>query len=231
MLEIRDLHVTTDEKEIVSGVSLEIGKGLYFLMGPNGAGKSTLARALAGDPSLKVSGSMALDGEDITSLEPEERFKRGLFLGYQIPPEIKGVKVRTFLEKSLKKVNRKLDLEQLARQVGLPVGILERDVNLGFSGGERKKLETMQMLAFKPRYAILDEPDSGIDIDTIRKLGEILESCKKECGILVITHTGNLLKFTKPDKVFILADGKIVARGDHGLVEEIEERGYSWAME
>ncbi len=231
MLEVSDLKAEIGDKKILDGVSFSMDKGLTFLMGPNGAGKSTLARALAGDPGVRVSGRIFLDGEDITDLAPEERFLKGLYLGYQIPPEIKGVRVRDFMDKVAKKLGIDPDLDSLARGVGLSPGFLSRDLNVGFSGGEKKKLEILQMLAFRPKYAVLDEPDSGVDIDTTKKLGEVLESCKSQCGILVITHTGNLLKFTKPDKVLVLVNGKIVLEGNDSLVREIEERGYSWAME
>ncbi len=231
MLKITNLKAKVNGKEILKGINLEIDKGLYFLMGPNGAGKSTLARALSGDPSLEVNGEITLDNKKISELGPEDRFKLGLFMGYQIPPEIKGVKARTLLEKALEKHGKRVDLDELAKMVGLSPGILERDVNVGFSGGERKKLELLQLLAFKPRYAILDEPDSGVDMDTLRKLGGVLNSCKDACGILVITHTGNLLKFTEPKKVFILANGRIVSEGGPELVSDIEERGYSMVIE
>ncbi len=231
MLEIIDLKAKVEGKEILNGVNLKFGKGLHFLMGPNGTGKTTLARAISGDPNLQISGRIVLDGEDITDMPPEERFKRGLFLGFQIAPEIKGIRYRDMIEKSLAKIGKKADLDKIAQDNGIPRGLLNREINVGFSGGERKKMEMLQLLAFRPKYAILDEPDSGVDLDSLKVIGNILGSCKSECGMLVITHTGNLLKFATPDKVFILSDGRIVLEGGPEIIKEIENRGYKMVME
>ena len=231
MLKINNLSVEIEGNSVIESLNLEVDNGIYVLMGPNGAGKSTLSRALAGDDSLKVSGKIILDDVDISNKTPEEKFNLGLFTGFQIPPEIIGVKVKDVLNKVTDRIGRKVDWSELLNIVGLPESMLDRDLNVGFSGGERKKLEILQLLAFSPKYAILDEPDSGVDIDTVRSIGNVLNEQRENMGILIITHTGNLLKFAKPDKVMVLMNGKIVRKGGPELVDEIEKKGYSRVVE
>lgn len=227
MLEIKDLSVSIGNKRVIDNLFLSFGKGLYFLMGPNGVGKSTLVRAIAGDQSLNVSGKIIIDGIDVTSMPPEERFMKGLFTGFQIPPEIKGIHVNELLARVSSKFGVRVDFKSLLPLVGLSDEMMVRDVNVGFSGGEMKKLEMLQMLAFSPRYAVLDEPDSGVDLDTSKVMGQVLLNESRKRGILVITHTGNLARIARPDKVFVMVNGKIVKSGDMEVISNIETNGYS----
>ncbi len=237
---VKDFHVNIKDKEVVRGVTLQLKKGeISVIMGPNGAGKSSFANGLMGHPSYETKGNIVLDGEDISSLSADKRSKKGLFLSFQNPVEIPGVTVANFLrtavnsrkekgEKSnplkfMKLINEKMEL------LHIPVSFSSRYINEGFSGGEKKKMEILQLAMLDPKVAILDETDSGLDIDALKKVCEsinILKEQNKELTLLIITHYQKMLDYLKPDHVFIMLDGKIVKKGGGELVKQLEEEGY-----
>ncbi len=241
-LEIRDLHVRTDEREILRGVDLEINRGeIHALMGPNGSGKSTLANTLLGHPSYAITeGSITFKGEDITEAEPHERAKAGLFLAFQYPVSIPGVSVANFLRMA---INAKRDgaggdpinVKEFRTQLQHAIELLDvdraftsRHLNDGFSGGEKKRAEILQMAMLQPDVAILDETDSGLDIDALRTVAEGVQRLHDEQGLgaLIITHYQRILHYVKPQFVHILMDGRIVLEGGVELVERLEREGY-----
>jgi Fe-S cluster assembly ATP-binding protein len=240
MFEIKDLHVSVDGKEIIKGISLDIAPGeIHVMMGPNGAGKSSLAQALMGHPSYVVRGSVRLANEELIGKGPDERSSKGLFLAFQNPEEIEGVKVSNLMRKALaakegairdmdSMVKAHEELIKNAESMGMDKSFVSRELNVGFSGGEKKRLELLQMLVLKPRVVILDEVDSGLDVDGIRLVAEAIKRIddKKRC-FLVITHYPRVLRYIKPDFVHVLVDGKVVASGKEKLAHEIEENGYS----
>ena len=239
LLEVKDLHVNVDGKEILKGINLKIELGkVNALMGPNGSGKSTLANVLMGNPKYEVvKGKILFDGEDITSLDPNERAKKGLFLSFQYPQEIQGVTIANFLRTSLnalkgEKVNvmdfkKLLDEKMKSLKMDPKFGL--RYLNAGFSGGEKKRAEILQLAVLDPKLAILDETDSGLDIDALKIVSEGVNSFmgKDKC-ILIITHYKRILEFIKPDRLFIVIDGKIALSGDGYLVDQLEAKGYGW---
>ena len=242
IFEIQDLHVEVEGKEILKGLSLKLESGkIHTLMGPNGSGKSTLANTLMGHPKYKItSGRILIDNEDITNFEPDERAKKGLFLSFQYPNEIPGITITHFLMSALENVNgrkpsmmefknlleEKMDLLKIDRK------FLTRYLNEGFSGGEKKKSEILQLAVLNPKVAILDETDSGLDIDALRIVSEGVNAFMNEDKIvLIITHYKRILEYVKPDKVSILIDGKIVKEGDSTLVDNLEDKGYGWITE
>ncbi len=242
-LVIKDLHVTVGDIEILKGVNLEIPKNeVHVLMGPNGAGKSTLAYALLGRPGYEVTmGSAFFHGKNILKLSTDKRAKEGIFLGFQYPQEITGLKVFHFLQNAyvsmkgipvddfssmefFELVKEKLDMLKMRED------FISRYLNEGFSGGEKKRMEILQMALFEPEIAILDEPDSGLDIDAVRIVANGINSLRgKEVGMLIITHYQRLLNYIKPDYVHILVDGKIVKSGGPELAEKLEADGYEGA--
>lgn len=243
MLHIQNLHVQVGDKEILRGIELGVQAGeVHAIMGPNGSGKSTLASVLAGKDSYEVtSGDVLFDGESILEMEPEERAIAGLFLAFQYPIEIPGVSNTYFLRTALNAVRKgrgekemdsieflkflrsKLELLHLSDE------LLKRSVNEGFSGGEKKRNEIFQMAVLEPKLAILDETDSGLDIDALRAVADGVNALRsQDRGILVITHYQRLLNYIVPDFVHILMDGRIVRSGDKSLALELEEKGYSW---
>jgi Fe-S cluster assembly ATP-binding protein len=241
-LEIRDLHVRTAEREILRGVDLEINRGeIHALMGPNGSGKSTLANTLLGHPSYEITeGSITFKGEDITEAEPHERAKAGLFLAFQYPVSIPGVSVANFLRMA---INAKRDgaggdpinVKEFRTQLQHAIELLDvdraftsRHLNDGFSGGEKKRAEILQMAMLQPDVAILDETDSGLDIDALRTVAEGVQRLHDEQGLgaLIITHYQRILHYVKPQFVHILMDGRIVLEGGVELVERLEREGY-----
>lgn len=243
-LEITDLKVSVEGKQIINGVSLKIGKGeVAALMGPNGAGKSSLGYALMGHPKYKVdSGSIMLGGEDISGLSPTDRAKRGLFLSFQYPSEIPGVTVESFLRAAYKSVRPEmkdigvLDFHRLLLDKMSKLHISEqfssRHLNEGFSGGEKKRMEILQFSVLEPQMAVLDETDSGLDIDSLKIVASgINRMVGPDIGILLITHYQRILNFIKPDTVHVMMSGKIVASGESTLAAEIEEKGYDWLKE
>jgi Fe-S cluster assembly ATP-binding protein len=242
MLQITDLHATVDGKEILKGLSLTVPAGeVHAIMGPNGAGKSTLSYVLAGRSGYEVTGGSAvLDGVDLLDLDPEERAAAGLFLGFQYPVEIPGVPTTTFLRTSLNAVRKaqvqpELDPIQFLRllraktkSLGITEDMLKRAVNVGFSGGEKKRNEILQMAVLEPKFAILDETDSGLDIDALKIVSEGVNALRgPDRGMLVITHYQRLLDYIVPDRVHVLADGRIQHSGGPELAHELEAKGYA----
>lgn len=237
MLEIKDLHVSSDNKEILKGVSLKIKPGeIHALMGPNGSGKSSLSLALMGHPRYKItSGSIKIDGKDITALTPDKRAKFGLFLAMQYPVAVPGVSVTNFLRSSLRNLKENVtpaEFVQTTREKMSELKIDEsfatRSINDGFSGGEKKKMEVLQLSVLKPKYAVLDETDSGLDVDALKLVARGINNVASPgIGILLITHYQRILKYIQPDFVHILIDGKIVKSGGHKLAERVEEEGYA----
>ncbi|MFH1566324.1 MAG: Fe-S cluster assembly ATPase SufC [bacterium] len=236
MLEIKNLKVNRTRKNILNGINLSIKGGeTHILMGPNGSGKSTLANALMGNPSYEVfDGEILLDGKSLLNLSPNKRASAGLFLAFQYPVEIEGVPMKSFLRTVLKELEKPLENfeEELRKNLELlKIGkdIIERSLNFGFSGGERKKSEILQLALFSPKYAILDETDSGLDISALRTVAEGITVIKKrnpKLGVLIITHNPKILKYIKVDGVHLMLKGKIVRSGDIKLVKEVEKRGY-----
>lgn len=247
-LEIRDLHVEREGKEILKGVNLKTGPGeVHAIMGPNGSGKSTLAYALLAHPKYKVTkGDILLDGQSILDLKADERAKKGLFLGFQYPTEVSGVGFSHFLRTSYNALSKSLGSEKrevflTVREfqnylkknldaVGLKHDFLSRYLNEGFSGGEKKRSEVLQMAVLQPSISILDEPDSGLDIDAVQAVAKSISMISKEDStVILITHYARILKFLdKLNYVHVMASGKIIKEGTRELADELEQRGYSW---
>ncbi len=248
-LEIKDLHVSVEGKEILKGISLSISKGeIHAIMGPNGSGKSTLANTLAGHPHYQVtSGDILYKGESIIGMSPDERARKGIFLAFQYPHSVPGVTVANFLRTALN-AKRKEELGGSFKPVSIPefrkmvrerMGQLKLDetfatryLNEGFSGGEKKRAEILQMAILKPEIAILDETDSGLDIDGVRIVSEGVNTLVgPELGILIITHYQRILNYIKPQFVHVLVNGKIAVEGGPELALKLEEKGYDWVKE
>ena len=238
-LEIKNLCVEVEGKRVLNGISLVINPGeVHALMGPNGSGKSTLSCVLAGHPKYKVvKGDILVDGESILELSPDERAKKGLFLSFQNPLEIAGVSIVKLLFTIAKAKNSLLSFVQFKREldtnlkkVGIDSTAAERDVNVGFSGGEKKRTEILQLAVLQPEIAILDETDSGLDVDALRIVCEGVQVLKQETdlGVLMITHYNRILQYLQPDYVHVLIDGKIVRSGDSTFASEVEDKGYDW---
>ncbi len=240
-LEIKDLHVAIGEKEIVKGLSLIINSGeVHAIMGPNGTGKSTLAKAIAGHPDYTItSGDVLLDDKSILEMEPDERGRAGIFLAFQYPSEIPGVSIANFMRAAqqarmgegeeldavtyYKRLYGKMDLLKIDRK------FTSRAVNDGFSGGEKKRCEILQMAMLEPKFALMDETDSGLDIDALKIVAEGVSSMRgSEFGALMITHYQRLLDYIVPDYVHVMFDGRIVKSGDKSLALELEAKGYDW---
>ncbi|HVR88048.1 MAG TPA: Fe-S cluster assembly ATPase SufC [Candidatus Limnocylindria bacterium] len=248
-LEIKDLHVSVDDKEILRGIDLVVKSGeVHAIMGPNGSGKSTLSLAIMGHPRYRVTrGQVLLDGLDVLALPVDERARKGLFLAFQYPAAIPGVSVANFLRTAINArratpgIEKKNDMpipqfrKLLAEKMKLlevPDEFLKRSVNDGFSGGEKKRLETLQMHMFQPTMAILDEADSGLDIDALKTIaGGIEQSRGPDLGILLITHYERILRYVQPDYVHVLVEGRIVRTGGRELAEELEIKGYEFVRE
>jgi Fe-S cluster assembly ATP-binding protein len=238
-LEIRDLHVRIEEREILRGVDLDISRGeIHALMGPNGSGKSTLASTLLGHPSYEITeGTVVFKGEDITAAEPHERAHAGLFLAFQYPVSIPGVSVANFLRMAInaQREGEPIQVKEFRSQLQHAIDLLDvdrsftsRHLNEGFSGGEKKRAEILQMAMLKPDIAILDETDSGLDIDALRTVAEGVQRLHDEQGLgaLIITHYQRILHYVKPEFVHVLMDGRIVLEGGVELVERLEREGY-----
>ncbi|MGH7737533.1 MAG: Fe-S cluster assembly ATPase SufC [Candidatus Tyrphobacter sp.] len=240
-LRISGLRCEVGGKEILKGIDLTVqASSVHALMGPNGSGKTTLALAIAGHPHYKVtSGSVTLDGEDVLAMSPDKRAKAGLFLSFQYPAAIPGVKVANFLFAARQAVRpgdltpskfRALLLEKM-ETLGIDASFLGRYLNDGFSGGEKKRLEMLQMAVLAPRFAILDETDSGLDVDALKQIGESIAALKTsdlggDTGLLVITHYPRILRYIRPDVVEVMLDGRIASTGDASLADRIEREGY-----
>lgn len=239
MFSIADLHVSVDGKSILNGVSLELVDGeVHAVMGPNGSGKSTLAYTLAGHPKYTVQkGKVLLGGTNILELSADERARAGVFLAFQYPVEIGGVSVQNFLKTAYEarfgKVKSVLQFRKmlagLAEEMGIKAELITRNINEGFSGGEKKRVEILQMAVLQPKVAILDETDSGLDIDAIKSVSAGVKMVMKKYGttVLVITHYQRILKFLQPDKVHVMVKGKIVQSGGKKFAEELERTGYT----
>ncbi|HLC47294.1 MAG TPA: Fe-S cluster assembly ATPase SufC [Candidatus Nanoarchaeia archaeon] len=256
MLEVKDLHVKVEGKEVLKGISFSLERGkTYAIMGPNGSGKSTLANVLIGSPKYEVTkGNIKYCGKDLADMSIDERARAGIFLSFQNPVEIPGVAFSSFLRAAVNAVRgegKKLSilefskmLEEKAALIGMSKEFFSRSLNEGFSGGEKKRAEIVQMLALDPELAILDEIDSGLDIDALKAVAKGINSfkggsdvrgsgksdLKKSCGktLLLITHYKRLLEHVRPDVVIIMAEGKIVKQGSAELVDHLEEKGYGW---
>ena len=240
LLEVRDLHVNVEGKPILKGLSLKIEKGeTHAIMGPNGSGKSTFSNVLMGHPGYAITqGSILMEGEDITALAVHERAKKGMFLAFQYPIAIPGVTVANFLRTALKavlgdekqavKTFRKL-LREKMEMLKMDPAFATRYVNDGFSGGEKKRLEILQMAVLGPKLAILDETDSGLDIDALRVVAEgVNKFAGPDMGVLIITHYQRILHMVRPDSVHVMFEGRIVKEGGPELVTVLEEKGYGW---
>lgn len=246
MLQIKDVYASVEDKDILKGISLSVNAGeVHAIMGPNGAGKSTLASIIAGKEEFELTkGEITIDGEDITELDAEERAHKGVFLSFQYPVEIPGVSVTNFIKTAinenrkakgledmpasemLKKIKEKADLLEIDRK------FLSRSLNVGFSGGEKKCNEIFQMAMLEPKLAILDETDSGLDIDALKVVANGVNKLKnKDNAVIVITHYQRLLDYIVPDFVHVIMDGKIVKSGTKQLAYELEEKGYDWIKE
>ncbi len=245
-LEIRNLHVSAEDKQILKGLDLAVGKGeVHALMGPNGSGKSTLANAIMGHPALDVTeGEIVFEGTEITEADPEERSRAGLFMAFQYPVAIPGVTVAKYLRMALNahreaRGEDQISLKEFRREteaamelVNIPREFSSRYVNDGFSGGEKKRMEVLQLAMLQPAIAVLDETDSGLDIDA---LGVVAEGVNRfagpEMGVLIITHYQRILHLVEPDFVHVMYDGRIVKEGGPELVGELEAKGYGWIRE
>jgi len=243
-LSINNLRVEIDGKEIVRGLSLSVPRGeVHAIMGPNGSGKSTLAKVLAGHPDYHVvKGEVLMDGENILGLEPDVRARKGLFLAFQYPSEIPGVTIANFLRaavqarlpegEELEATDYYARLYEKMEQLGMDRSFTSRSVNEGFSGGEKKRTEILQLAMLEPTYAVLDETDSGLDIDALKIVARGVNSLRSpKTGILLITHYQRLLNYIVPDHVHVMVAGRIVRSGGKELALELEERGYDWARD
>ncbi|WP_298793538.1 Fe-S cluster assembly ATPase SufC [uncultured Allomuricauda sp.] len=243
MLEIKNLHASVEDKKILKGINLEVNAGeVHAIMGPNGSGKSTLASVIAGKEEFEIKkGNIILEGEDLEELSPEERAHNGIFLSFQYPVEIPGVSVTNFMKTAINESRKARGLEDMpanqmlklirekSEMLEIDRKFLSRSLNEGFSGGEKKRNEIFQMAMLEPKLAILDETDSGLDIDALRIVANGVNKLRgKDNAIIVITHYQRLLEYIVPDFVHVLHDGKIVKSGTKELALELEEKGYDW---
>ncbi|MBS3933223.1 MAG: Fe-S cluster assembly ATPase SufC [Truepera sp.] len=243
-LVIRNLHANANGEPILRGVDLVVPKGqVHALMGPNGSGKSTLAKIIAGDPSYTVTeGEVLLDGVNVLEMGPDERARAGLYLAFQYPVEVPGVSIANFLrlavnarrpegdEISVLELYRKI--QQAVRALNWDESIIERNLHEGFSGGEKKRSEILQLLVLEPRYAILDETDSGLDIDALKTVAAGVNAARgPNFGALVITHYQRLLNYIIPDRVHVMVDGRVITEGSKELAVELDQKGYDWVRE
>ncbi|MBI4501768.1 MAG: Fe-S cluster assembly ATPase SufC [Gemmatimonadetes bacterium] len=243
MLEVRNLHATVEGKEILRGIDLTVSPGeVHAIMGPNGSGKSTLAQVLAGHPAYQVTqGSIAYLGKDLLDLDPEERAREGLFLAFQYPVSVRGITNAYFLRAAVNAVRKARGLEEYdpidfleilqakLKTIGWDDSLMNRPVNEGFSGGEKKRNEILQMAVLEPTLAVLDETDSGLDIDALKTVAEAVTRLKRpESATILVTHYQRLLNYIIPDRVHVLLEGRMVKSGGRELALELEARGYDW---
>lgn len=242
LVEIQDLHVVVDGKEILKGIDLSIGAGeVHAIMGPNGTGKSTLSYALSCREGYEVTqGSVCFDGKELLEMEPDERARSGLFLAFQYPLEIPGVATSTFLKSAINAKRRAHGLDEIdameflklvkdkTKELGIADDMIKRPLNVGFSGGEKKRAEVLQMSLLEPKFAILDETDSGLDIDALKVVSDGVNAMREpDRAFLIITHYQRLLSYIVPDKVHVLVGGRIAESGDKTLAEQLEAEGYA----
>jgi len=238
LLEIKNLHANAGDKEILKGLNLEINAGeVHVIMGPNGAGKSTLANVIFNSPAYKkTNGTVVFDGQDITNKKTDEIARLGIFMSFQNPISVEGITVFNFIKASKSKIKNapvnyfdlKEEIDKNVLELEMNEELSKRDLNVGFSGGEKKKTEILQLLSLNPKLAILDETDSGLDVDATKIVSKGIEMYKNsENAVLIITHSSKILEHLKVDKVHILLNGKIVKTGDRALINEIEKNGYS----
>ena len=243
-LEIRNLHAEINGEPILRGIDLVVPTGeVHALMGPNGSGKSTLAKVIAGDPAYEVTkGDILVDGENVMEMEPDERARAGLYLAFQYPVEVPGVSIANFLRLA---VNARRDdddeigvmefynkLQSAVKTLNWDDSIIERNLHEGFSGGEKKRSEVLQLLVLEPKYAILDETDSGLDVDALKTVSQGVNAARGEnFGALVITHYQRLLNYIVPDKVHVMYKGKVIKEGPKELAMELDQKGYDWLRE
>jgi Fe-S cluster assembly ATP-binding protein len=245
MIEIKNLHANVEGNEILNGIDLEVKAGeIHAIMGPNGSGKSTLANVLAGHEAFEVTkGEIYFEGENITDMDPDERAREGLFLAFQYPIEIPGVSNSVFLKTALNEIRKHKGLEEISAKdflvlvrekadvLGMDPSLISRSVNEGFSGGEKKRNEILQLLTLNPKLAVLDETDSGLDIDALKIVAHgVNKFKKKDNAVILVTHYQRLLNYIVPDYVHVLYKGRIVKSGDKTLAMELEERGYDWII-
>lgn len=243
MIKIKNLHASVEGKEILKGIDLEINAGeVHAIMGPNGSGKSTLANVLAGHEGFEVTeGEVIYEGKELLEMAPEERAREGVFLAFQYPIEIPGISNATFLKTAINEIRKAHDKEEIsakeflertrkyAKLLNMPDNLISRSVNSGFSGGEKKKNEIFQMLMLNPKLALLDETDSGLDIDALKIVAEGVNHFRsKDNAVLLVTHYQRLLNYIVPDFVHVLSNGKIIKSGGKELAYELEEKGYDW---
>lgn len=238
LLDVQGITVSVDDKPILRGIDLSVGAGeTHVIMGPNGAGKSTLGRAIMGDPAYEVgSGSIIFDGQDITDLSPDKRSRAGLFLSFQAPTEIPGVPTSSFLRAmmadregfDMKGKQFRKHLRSLATELDFDTSYLDRELGVGFSGGEKKKLEMLQLLLLAPKLAILDETDSGLDVDALSVVSRGMDSYRRNTGgaMVIITHNTRILEHVQVDKVHVMVKGHLIAEGDASLIAEIDAQGF-----
>ncbi len=242
MLKIENLHAQIDGNEILKGLSLEVGKGeIHAIMGPNGSGKSTLSNVLMGHPRYEVTeGSVTFEGQDVLELEPDERARLGMFLAFQYPSEVPGVSVANFMRTAVNSVREKelppmemyKLLQEKMRIMQMDPRFAERYLNEGFSGGEKKRNEILQMLMLDPRLAIMDETDSGLDIDALQVVARGVNELRgPEFSAVIITHYQRILRYIEPDHVHVMLDGLIVTSGGKELAEDLEDKGYDWVRQ
>jgi len=240
MLEINNLHIFVNDKEIVKGIDLKIENGkVVAIMGPNGSGKTTLAYAIAGHPSYSIEGEIKFNKKLLNDMKPEERAREGVFLSFQLPPFLEGITIKQLLKKAYfakhkldendiknyKKLNE--EIEKAIKILGLSKDFINREVNKNFSGGEKKKAEMLQMLLLKPSLVLIDEIDSGLDVDSLRVVANAINKMRSKDRIfIIITHYNRILSHVKPDIVVIMKDGKIIKMGNGKLAEEVEKKGY-----
>jgi Fe-S cluster assembly ATP-binding protein len=246
MLDVTNLHVDVEDAHILKGIDFHVDAGeVHAIMGPNGSGKSTLAKVIAGHPAYEVTeGEITYLGENILEEEPDDRARQGIFLAFQYPVEIPGVSNATFLREAYNSMQAERGLDELdplqfddhvrerLELVDLNPDLLNRSVNVGFSGGEKKRNEILQMAVLEPKLALLDETDSGLDIDALRTVADgINKLATDDNAVVMVTHYQRLLNYITPDKVHVMVDGRIVKSGDKSLAIELEERGYDWIIE